>query len=75
MGKGSSEVWCASGSSGLDKRRCTVQHTIFADGVPRVRTLVIFRGKELRISGKEQEAWTAEYRLHSNPTLGVMKPS
>ena len=27
-----------------------------ADGVPRVRPLVIFRGKGLRITGKEQEA-------------------
>ena len=26
------EVWFASGSSGLDKRQCTVQLTIFADG-------------------------------------------
>ena len=43
--KGSSEVWCASGSSGLDKRQCTVQLTIFADGVPRVHPLVIFRKK------------------------------
>ena len=54
--KGSSEVWCISGSFGLDKRQCTVQLTIFADGVPRVRPLVIFRGKGLRITRKEQKA-------------------
>ena len=42
---GSKEIWCASGSSGLEKRQCTVQLTIFADGVSRVRPLVIFRGK------------------------------
>ena len=36
---GSSEVWCVSGSSGLDKRECSVQLTIFSDGVPRVRLL------------------------------------
>ena len=46
-----------SGSSGLDKRQCSVQLTIFADGVPRVRPLVIFRGKGLRITREEQEAW------------------
>ena len=55
--KGSSEVWCVSGSSGLDKRQCSVQLTIFADGVPSVRPLVIFRGKGLRITREEQEAW------------------
>ena len=32
---GSKEIWCASGSSGLEKRQCTVQLTIFADGVLR----------------------------------------
>ena len=31
--KGSSETWCVSGSSGLDKRQFSVQLTIFADGV------------------------------------------
>ena len=45
--KGSSEVWCVSGSYGLDKRQCSVQLTIFADGVPRICPLVIFRGKGL----------------------------
>ena len=54
--KGSSEVWCVSGSSGLDKRQCSVQLTIFADGVSRVRPLVIFPGNGLRITRKEQEA-------------------
>ena len=53
---GSSEVWCVSGSSGLDKRQCRVQLAILADGVPRVRPLVIFRGKCLRITCKDQEA-------------------
>ena len=42
--KRSSEVWCVSGFSGLDKRQCSMQLTIFVDGVPRVRPLVVFRG-------------------------------
>ena len=46
---GLKDIWCASGSSGLEKRQCTVQLTIFADRVSRVRPLVIFRGKGLRI--------------------------
>ena len=55
--KGSIEVWCISGSSGLDKQQCSVQLTIFTDGVPCVCPLVIFCGKGLRITRKEQEAW------------------
>ena len=39
--KGSNEVWCSSGPSGVDKRQCTVQLTIFGDGVPRVKPTVI----------------------------------
>ena len=34
---GSKEIWGASGSSGLEKRQCTLKLTIFADGVSRVR--------------------------------------
>ena len=44
-------------ASGLDKRQCTVQLTIFADGVPRVKPLLIFRGKGLRIPQSETTAY------------------
>ena len=54
---GSKEIWCASGSSGLEKRQCTVQLTIFADVVSRVRPLVIFRDKSLRIKAEEKRKW------------------
>ena len=54
---GSKEIWCASGSSGLEKRQCTVQLTIFADEVSRVRPVVIFRGKGLGIKAEEKRKW------------------
>ena len=55
--KGSCEVWRATYGSGLDKRQCSVQLTIFADGKTRVKPLGIFQGKCLRIESKEQDAW------------------
>ena len=55
--EGSSEVWCATHGSGLDKKQCSVRLTIFANGKPRVKSLVIFWGKGLRIQSKEQDAW------------------
>ena len=51
------DVICKTGLSGLDKRQCTLQITIFADGVPRVKPLHIFRGKGMRITKKERESW------------------
>ena len=42
---GEKSVWIHGGASGLDKRQCTVQLTLFADGVPRVKPLIIFRRK------------------------------
>ena len=36
------EVWAQSEQSGLDKQQATVQLTVFADGVDRVRSTVIF---------------------------------
>ena len=44
-----------------------MQLTIFADGVARVRPLVIFRGKGLRITCKEQEAWDRRVQVAFQP--------
>ena len=49
----SPSVWVRGASSGLDKRQCTVQLTIFADGKPRIKPLLIFRGKGKRIPLRE----------------------
>ena len=51
---GASTVWVRGGASGLDKRQCTVQLTIFADGEPRVKPMLIFRGKGKRITFHEK---------------------
>ena len=40
--KGVKEVWAQSGQSGPHNREGTVQLTVFADGVNRVRPTVIF---------------------------------
>ena len=42
---GSSTVWVRSGAYALKKQQNTIQLTIFSDGEPRVKPLVIFRGK------------------------------
>lgn len=38
-------VWVRGAQSGLKKGQCTVQLTIFADGEPRVKPMLIFKGK------------------------------
>ena len=40
--------WCARGGSGLDKRQCTAQLTIFVGGIV-LSPLLIFRGEGKRI--------------------------
>ena len=52
--KGAKTVWVRGGASGMEKRQCTVQLTIFADGVPRVKPLLIFCGKGKRITFREK---------------------
>ena len=54
---GTSTVWHRGGASGLEKQQCTVQLTIFADGVPRVKPLLVFRGKGFRILQAERNAY------------------
>ena len=61
--KGSKDVWCKSGQSGLDKRQCTVQLTVFVDGVPppRIKPLLIhsffYYYKNLVYKNVEAEIW------------------
>lgn len=60
--RGAKTVWHRGAQSGLDKRQCTVQLTIFADGEPRVKPFLIFRGKGLRISQAERKEY--DKRVH-----------
>lgn len=55
--RGTKTVWHQGAQSGLEKRQSPVQLTIFADGEPRVKPLVIFRGQGKRLSKKEKEAY------------------
>ena len=45
------------GESGLNKRQCTVQLTLFADGEPRVEPLIIFHGKGKKIGVAERASY------------------
>ena len=63
-------------TSGLDKRQCTVQLTVFADGIPRIRPLLTFRGQGLRIKNSEKEQWdkrvTVQFQNNAWCYEGVM---
>ena len=55
--KGSEEVRFSSGKSGLDKRQSTIQLTVFANGIPRVRPTIIFRAEGKRSKASEKVTW------------------
>ena len=42
---GKKTIWAQSSHSGWDKRQGTIQLTVFADGIPRVKPLIFFRGQ------------------------------
>ena len=60
---GAKEIWVRSGQSGLDKRQCTVQLTVFGDGVCRLRPTLIVRGKGLRIPKEEKSNWDKRVKV------------
>lgn len=64
---GERSVWVRSGQSGLDKRQCTAQLTLFADGEPRVKPLVIFRGTGKRIAFTEQVRYDKRVTVRFQP--------
>lgn len=51
--KGEETIWTRSTGSGHEKRQCTVQLTIFADGEPQVKPLLTFKGSGKRIPDRE----------------------
>jgi DDE superfamily endonuclease len=55
--RGAKTVWVKTTASGLDKRQASVQLTVFADGRARIKPLIIFRGKGLRIPQAERHQW------------------
>ncbi|RPA78178.1 hypothetical protein BJ508DRAFT_329449 [Ascobolus immersus RN42] len=61
--KGSRTFWAKSLGSGLDKRQCTVQLCVHADGVARSKPLILFHGKGKRL-GNEPLKW--------DPRISVM---
>ena len=52
--KGEKSVWVRENQSGMNKRQCTVQITLFADGISRVKPMMIFRGTGKRITLAER---------------------
>lgn len=60
---GASSIWVCGGASGLDKRQCTVQLTIFSDGEPRVKPLIIFQGKGKRIAFHEKFRYVRRFHV------------
>lgn len=62
--KGTKTVWHCGAASGLEKRQCTVQLTILADGKTYVKPLVIFSSKGLRISDKEKKQYDSRVVVH-----------
>ena len=68
--KGSKTVWYRSvGSSGRDKQQATVQLTIFGDGMPRTKPLVICRGTGQRITQAEKQDYDHRVTVKFHPNV------
>ena len=71
---GADEVWIPSGQSGLERRQCTAQLTIFVCE-SALLPLLIFHGKWLQINPTEKNNDIAKLRSSFNQRHGVMKRS
>jgi hypothetical protein len=65
--KGEKTVRLKGGKSGHDKRQCTLQIAVFADGIPRCKLLLMFKGK---LKSKDYRRRTEEKRY--NPGVVVI---
>lgn len=66
---GEKSIWLQSSKSGWDKRQGTIQLTVFADGVARVKPLIFFRGKGTG------STITSEQRLYDNRVVVKFNPT
>ena len=55
--KGEKSVWSRTTGEGHDKKQCTMQLTIFTDGEPCIKPLLIFKGTEQRTSDIEKRQY------------------
>jgi len=66
--KGEKTIWAQSSQSGWDKRQATIQLTVFADGIPRVKPLVFFHGMGVGATIVTQQAtYDARVVVKFNP--------
>lgn len=67
---GAKTIWVQSSkSNGWDKRQGTIQLTVFADGIPRVKPLVFFRGKGIGATVvAEKRLYDSRVEVKFNPT-------
>jgi hypothetical protein len=61
--KGNKTVRLKGGKSGWDKRQCTLQIAVFADGVMRIKPLLMFKGK---IHSKDSRRRAEYKKYHPN---------
>ena len=61
------DVICKTGASGLGKRQCTAQLTVFAVGVARVNPLLIFRGERTANHQIKKDAWDKRASVEFQP--------
>jgi len=64
---GEKTIWVKETRSGWDKRQATLVLCVFADGIPRVPPMVIFRGTGTRL-GREKLRYHPEVLVEFNPT-------
>jgi len=70
--KGDKTIWAKSAKSGWDKRQATLVLTVFADGVGRVKPLILFKGTEdsrmqERYYGEERKQYDKRVEVWFNP--------
>ena len=63
---GAKTVWAKSSQNGWDKRQASLVLCVFADGIPRIPPMIIFRGKGERL-GREREKYHPGVEVEFNP--------
>jgi hypothetical protein len=72
--KGEKTVFVKSARSGWDKRQCTLQILVHADGKPRCKPLLIFHGASDKRQHPKWPALKKEYKLYDKRVAVMFNP-
>ena len=69
--QGSGDIYCKIAEPDLERSHTAAENTLFTDGFPHIKPLIIFKEKRFRFSNAKKPG-VARWEYYSNKKTGIM---